>query len=259
MVLVPFPFSVKRKGKTMSMITTNEGRTVLKKADSMMVVPYVYNGSIGDYVVGNDVYDISAVIGDSITLEQSDGNTEAKYNEFKSSPLIENITDSKYAFTAQCLDLQDKVLKSLFGAMTTSNGSVAFNVGFVTLYALIRIRFSDSSLPDVVMPKVQLNSKLLIQQLKTRASQGNIAGTALPQNIAIWGNSSSNTVESFVMPSNNGTTYTPYTPVAFVPRSSLPFVRYYNGSVNYCLVNFATGAVNNSIAINEENGTWSVG
>ena len=167
----------------MALIETKYGRTVLKKAESMMVVPYVYDSTLNDYVLGEDVYDISAVIGDSIVIEQSDGSTTAKENEFVGSPLLEAVSGSKYEFTAQCIDLQDSVLKSMFGAMTVEgvNGAVAFNDDFVKIYALIRVRFKEESIPDVILPKVQMNSKLFINQLSSRMSQGNIAGTALPK------------------------------------------------------------------------------
>ena len=251
----------------MSLITTNDGRIVLKKAQSMMVVPYVYDQSVEDYILGGDVYDISAVIGDSITIEQSDGNTEAKYNEFKASPLIESVSGSKYNFTAQCLDLQNSVLQSLFGVMVghgyngAVNGAVAFNDDFVLLYALIRIRFEDASLPDVVMPKVQLNSKLFVQQLKTRASQGNIAGTALAHTVAV--DDMDNPAEGELLQFSsqaNGATYTPDTPVLFVPRGYDFFVYRNEAKLDdvYSRVNFNIGSVGNNIHINPSNGTWEV-
>ena len=251
----------------MSLITTNDGRIVLKKAQSMMAVPYVYDSTIGDYVLGSDVYDISAVIGDSITIEQSDGNTEAKYNEFKASPLIESVSGSKYNFTAQCLDLQNSVLQSLFGVMVgrgyngAVNGAVAFNDDFVLLYALIRISFEDASLPDVVMPKVQLNSKLFIQQLKTRASQGNIAGTALAHTVAVDDKLYPMVGELLQFSSQvNDETYTPYTPVLFVPRGYDFFVYRNEAKLDnvYSRINFGNGGVNNNIHIDPSNGTWQI-
>jgi hypothetical protein len=264
MVLVPFPFSVKERINKMSLITTNDGRIVLKKAASMMAVPYVYDQSVEDYVLGGDVYDISAVIGDSITIEQSDGNTEAKYNEFKASPLIESVSGSKYNFTAQCLDLQNSVLQSLFGVMVghgyngAVNGAAAFNDDFVQRYALVRIRFADASLPDVILPKVQLNSKLFIQQLKTRASQGNIAGTALALNCCIKDANTMNHLLQFSSP--QGTTYTPYTPVLFVPKGMTSM--YYRKEVNgkkhiYTTINFTNGNVSNETMVNPIEGTWA--
>lgn len=245
----------------MSLITTNDGRIVLKKAESMMAVPYVYDSTIGDYVLGSDVYDISAIIGDTITLEQSDGNTEAKYNEFKASPLIESVSGSKYTFTAQCLDLQNAVLKSVFGAMTadSNEGAVAFNDDFVRLYVLIRIRFSDPSIPDVILPKVQMNSKLFIQQLKTRTSQGNISGTAFAKTCAIQ--NGSNTALLLFSSIASGATYTPYTPVLFVPQNRVP-IFYYKKDTNtldyYSYINFSNGSVSNDVVVNPNDGSLPI-
>ena len=231
----------------MSLITTKNGRIVLKKAESMMLVPYVYDSTVGDYVLGSDVYDISAIIGDSITIEQSEGNTETKYNEFKASPLLEVVSGSKYAFTAQCIDLQNSVLKSVFGAMTVSNsnGVAAFNDDFVLIYALVRIRFKDTTLPDVYLPKVQLNSRLFINQLKTRLSQGNIAGTSYAMNVGVR-NAGGTALLPFSVPSNGGSTYTPYTPVFFAPRNRSPlfYKKHQSSTLDvYSSVNFSTGSV----------------
>ena len=246
----------------MSLITTNEGRIVLKKASSMMAVPYVYDSAVGDYVLGDDVYDISAIIGDSITLEQSDGNTEAKYNEFVGTPLIENTSGGKYSFTSQCIDLQDKVLQSLFGAMTVSgtSGAIAFNADYVELYALIRISFDDESLPIVVLPKVHLNSKLFIQQLRTRMSQGNIGGTAMPHNCGIE-NAAHNALLSFSSISSEPT-YTPFTPVLFVPRDSVPvfYCKKNNDTLDYySLVDFENGEASNILVKPSDGSVLSFG
>lgn len=230
----------------MSLITTNDGRIVLKKAESMMVVPYVYDSSVGDYVIGEDVYDISAVIGDSITIEQDDGETSTKNNEFVAAPLIECVYGAKYNFTAQCIDLQNAVLVSCFNVMTSegSSGAVAFNDDHTLLYALVRIRFRDESLPDVFIPKLQLNSKLLVNQLKTRLSQGNIAGTARSVFVAV-ADSGSTSALSFNVPTSGDTTYTPFTPVLFIPRGSEPLFFHHKGSGSsdyYSVVDFLNGS-----------------
>lgn len=239
----------------MSLITTNDGRIVFKKAQSMMAVPYVYDSTIGDYVLGSDVYDISAIIGDTITLEQSDGNTEAKYNEFVGTPLIENISGGKYEFKAECIDLQNNVLKSLFGVLTASGGAAAFNADYVEMYALIRVRFEDAALPNVVLPKVHLNSKLFIQQLRTRMSQGNISGTALPLNCAIENNGQT-ALSPFTSIYSSGT-YTPFTPVLFVPRGRVPlfYKKKQSDTLDtYSSINFTSGTVSD-VSVNPSNGS----
>lgn len=244
----------------MALIETKYGRTVLKKAESMMAVPYVYDSTLNDYVLGEDVYDISAVIGDSIVIEQSDGSTTTKENEFVGSPLLEAVSGSKYEFTAQCIDLQDSVLKSMFGAMTVEgvNGAVAFNDDFVKIYALIRVRFKEESLPDVILPKVQMNSKLFVNQLSSRMSQGNIAGTALPKKVAIEDSEDAEQLLQFSVPFDGTETYTPFTPLLFVPKQNTPIFFYRNDGTNdiYSVIDFETGSVtHNIVVVSENNGT----
>ena len=257
----------------MSLIKTDTGRTILKKAESVVLVPYTYDSGIDDYAVGSTMYDISAIIGDSIVLEQSEGTTEVKENEFVSSPLISAIAGSKYGFTAQCLDMQNSILKSIFGAMIGSgangavNGAVAFFDDFPLQYALIRIKFQKGT-PDLIMPKVQMNSRLFVQQLKTRAGQGNIAGTAMAHYIAVADSAASMKLLEFVAPNmgvrssgnpyanSSGTTYMPYTPVLFVPQGSHLFVQY-NGKI-FADLNFSNGSVSYNISVNYQLGTYSL-
>lgn len=245
----------------MSLITTSSGRIVLKKAASMMVVPYVYNSTIGDYVFGIYVYDLSAVIGDSITIEQSDGNTTTKENEFVASPLLECVSGGKYGFTAQCVDLQNAVLKSCFNAMTISdeNGAVAFQDDYTLLYALIRIRFEDTNLPDVFLPKVQMNSKLLISQLKTRLSQGNLSGTAKSVYVAIANNDGDHAL-SFANPVSGTGVYTPHTPILLVPQNKHPLFFYKKTATTdvYAFIDFNSGVVVPEYGINSSTGVITV-
>ena len=214
----------------MSLIETKTGRKFFKKASSMMLVPYVYDAEVADYVLGTDVYDISAVIGDSIVLEQEDGETEEKFNEFVRSPLVRNVTAGSYDFTAQCLDLQDKVLRALFGAYTASGangiveGVAAFHDDFILQYAMIRIQFSNSELSDIILPKVQMNSKMMLQQLKSRGSQGNVSGTALSRMVAVVDNHADTPMVVQFGASGMEPTYAPVTPVLFVARGNSAMV-----------------------------------
>lgn len=245
----------------MSLITTKDGRIVIKKADSLMVVPYVFDNSVGDYVLGSYVYDLSAIIGDSIVLEQKDGDVLTKSNEFKSDPLIECASGLRYSFTAQCIDLQNSVLKALFAAMTVSdlNGAAAFEPEYTLVYALIGIRFKGSDLPDVVLPKVKINSHLLISQLKTNVSQCNFSGVCLAKNVAIE-NLLRTKCEQFSVASSGGTTYTPLTPVLFVPQKKrfLVYKQYFDNTTDlYSYINFSNGSVRD-ITVNPSNGNLIV-
>ena len=244
----------------MSKITTKEGRTVFKDAESMLVMPYVYDSTEKDYILGSDIYDISAVIGDSIVIEQSEGDTKTKDNEFTSVPLLVNVSGGKYNFTAQCLDMQESVLRALFNASTANDGRggivegvAAFQSDIEPLFALIRLRFADRNLPDVIMPKVQLNSRLFIQQLHTRAGQGNIAGTALDYTVCIEDKDNMGHLLQFTNP----TTYVPSSPVIFVPRDYRALFAKTKGSSKFYEVNFDTG-VKTAVDVNSVYGTWVV-
>lgn len=257
----------------MSLIETKTGRKFLRKAESMMLVPYVYDDTDGveDYVLGSEVYDISAVIGDSIVLEQKDGDVDEKFNEFVQSPLVRNVTAGAYDFTAQCLDLQDKVLRALFGAYTASgtngvvNGVAALPDDYQLQYAMIRIRFHDINLSDVILPKVQMNSKLLLQQMKTRGSQGNVSGTALSQRVAVIDRDA---VSPMALQFGSGaageSTFVPVTPVLFVPRGYTPMVLHHrdendNDKYIFSTVNFTAGSVSHNRIVDKSDGSITIG
>lgn len=238
----------------MSYIKTNTGRKIFKKAESMLVMPYAYNSTLKDYILGDNIYDLSAIIGDSIVIEQSDGNTTTKENEFVASPVIQNVSGGKYGFTAQCLDLQNSVLKAVFNALTVSgvDGLAAFNDDYTPLYALIRISFAGDDVPDVILPKVQLNSKLFIQQLHTRAAQGNMSGTAFTYPVCVKNKDNAGYLLQFSSPN----TYVPHTPVLFLPKGQTPmFSKVGNDTVFYD-VNFATGA-KTQVYVDVSAGTWT--
>lgn len=255
----------------MSLIETKTGRRYFKNPESMILIPYVYDGTNGvkEYVLGQDMYDISAVIGDSIALEQKDGEYDEKFNEFVKAPLVQNITTGTYDFTAQCLDLQDNVLKSIFGAYTASNynsrpvaGVIAMPDDDVLRYALIRIRFKNSDMPDVILPKVQLNSKLLMQQMKTRGSQGNIGGVALPSMVTVDDKASSLLkVLGFNNSEGQMYSYAPSTPVLFVDRKQTPSFLHHRINASTCIfstVDFSNGTVQHNRNVNIPTGRYYI-
>lgn len=253
----------------MSLIETKTGRKFFKKASSMMLVPYVYDISLDDYVLGSDVYDISAVIGNSIMVEQKDGEVEDKFNEFVRSPLVRNVTAGSYDFTAQCLDLQDKVLRALFGVYTASgaNGVVegvsAFPDDYLLQYAMIRIQFKDSELSDIIFPKVQMNSKMLLQQMKTRGSKGNISGTALSREVAVIDKDAQDLSVLQFSPIVGQPTYTPFTPILFVPRDYTPMVLHHiddgdDDTHIFSTVDFTTGTVSHNYSVDISNGSYEI-
>lgn len=241
----------------MPIVETKTGRKLLRKAKQLLLLPYRFDSNLSQYVLGQTIYDLSAIIGDSITLEQQDGNTETKENEFTGEALVENVTSGKWKFSAQCLDLQNAVLKSLFAAYTNDSiNAAALRSDFTTIYALIVVRFFDASVPDVWMPKVQLNSRLLLQQMKSRGSQGNVSGTLFSTNVAIRG-TSANTLVPF-----DGDKYTPLTPLLFAPQGSSVLVLNHEADdeANFDLVKLNPGnndCCDHNYIVDGNNGTYT--
>lgn len=250
----------------MPIITTDSGRKVFRKAESLLVIPYVYNSTYNEYVLGNTAYDLSAIIGDSIVIEESDGDTQTKECEFYREPIVKNVTKGETNVTAQCLDLQNDVLKALFGAYYNDTiGAAAMRNDYTTMYALIRIRFSGASEPDVYLPQVLLNSKLFFQQLRTRGAQGNLAGTALSRTCSVVG-TSPNLVQ-FTDPTNGENTYQVDTPILFVPKGQTPLFLNHIDNTNQNMVfdevNDAAGdnddcCYHNRVVSNNNRGVYTI-
>ena len=126
-----------------------------------------------------DTYDITEVVADTTSIEQAENDSNVIEHEFSANPLFENITLGDKTFTCESIDLQDAVLKGLFGWKVLgpdgANG-VAAPTEYKHLYATIEMGFVNSE-DEIVLPKVLLNSRAVIASMKTDASRANITGT----------------------------------------------------------------------------------
>ena len=124
-----------------------------------------------------DTYDITEVVADTTSIEQAENDSNVLEHEFSANPLFENITLGDKTFTCESIDLQDAVLKGLFGwKALTSDGGVAAPTEYKHLYATIELGFVNS-VDEIVLPKVLLNSRAVIASMKTDASRATITGT----------------------------------------------------------------------------------
>lgn len=201
----------------MSLIQTNNNRITYRKAEHLEMIPYVYDGNYDDYVLGSVVYDLSAIIGDTITLSQDSNDISTKENEFTGAPIVKNVTAGNFNFSAKIIDFQSNVMKLIFGAMTASDGAVAMPSDFETIFALVHVRFKNSDTPDIVIPKLAINSKFMIEQLRSNVAQGTIEGTAMNMRIASFVGT---TLSQFVNAGETSVTNMPITPMVFVPRTN---------------------------------------
>ena len=126
-----------------------------------------------------ETYDITEVVADTTTVEQAENEANTLEHEFSSAPLYENIQLGDKTFACESIDLQNAVLKGLFGWVETKDGALVAPVAYKALYATIELGFVNSD-DAIVLPKVLLNSRAVIASMKTDASRANINGTCYP-------------------------------------------------------------------------------
>lgn len=150
---------------------TDTGKVVLANAAYIHVTPYVNEDTLGD-----TTYDIVDIVGDTLSFTPDDNTINAKESEFKDDPLFENIMLGKYQFAATCIDFQNIVMTEIYG-WEADGDDVYAPTGYKDKFALIEVGFKNEDV-IVVAPKVKLNSKATLANLKTGTSEGAIAGTA---------------------------------------------------------------------------------
>lgn len=150
---------------------TDSGRLVFSQAEYVHVTPYKNEDEIGEVT-----YDIVNIVGDTLSFTPDDNTVNAKESEFKDDPLFENITLGKYQFAGTCIDFQNKVMQAIYG-WHVDGDDVYAPTGYKDKYCVIEIGFKNEDV-IVVAPKVKLNSKATIANLKTGTGEGNLAGTA---------------------------------------------------------------------------------
>lgn len=124
-----------------------------------------------------DTYDITEVVADTTSVEQAENESNAIEHEFSNNPLFENVTLGDKTFACESIDLQNAVLKGLFGwVQIGSSDDMAAPSSYKHLYATVELGFTNTE-DEIVLPKVLLNSRAVIASMKTDASRANITGT----------------------------------------------------------------------------------
>lgn len=160
----------------MAKVTLAE-RTVFSNAAYVRVTPWV-KGEDDKLTVGKETYDITEVVADTISVEQAENDVNTIEHEFSSSPLYENIQLGDKTVALESIDLQNLVLKGLFGWTIEGDNAYA-PIAYTHLYAVVEIGFHSTE-DVIVLPKVLLNSHAVIASMKTDASRANISGTCYP-------------------------------------------------------------------------------
>lgn len=160
---------------------------------------------VGEEQLGEDIYDLVDIVADTTSVEQADNEVNAIDHEFTGSPLFENVSLGEKSFTTECIDLQNDVLKTMFGWATTEAGDAFAPTGYEDLYCKVELRFNSTD-DIMVLPKVKLNSRAVVASMKTDVSRANITGTCYPAYVTA-GTTTKNT-DMAIIAAANADTYT---------------------------------------------------
>ncbi len=167
----------------MAITKTDTGKIVLSNAEYIHLTTWESEDEVGKYT-----FSIKDIVGDTLNFTPEDNTANSIEGEFQDDPLHENIILGKYAFGADCIDFQNKILEAIFKWAKGASGAMYAPKGYKDIYATIEVGFRNEDVV-VIAPKVKLSSKATLASLKTSAAMGNLAGTAYSAAVAYNGDS----------------------------------------------------------------------
>lgn len=182
---------------------TLTGRRVFSNLKSMKFTPWTDESTPGT----GDVYDITNIVGDTTSIEQDDPEVNEIASEFTDAPLYENTSLGRKNFTCECIDMQNEVLKGLFGWETDEKGNVYAPAAYKPLYCKIELAFNTTN-DIIVLPKVKMNSKATLASMRTDVSRGTISGTCYTAKVKGSTDGPEKTTDMAIIAQANASVYT---------------------------------------------------
>lgn len=177
-------------------------RRVFSNLKSMKFTPWTDESTLGV-----DVYDITNIVGDTTSVEQDDPEVNEIASEFTDAPLYENTTLGNKNFTCECIDMQNEVLKGLFGWETDTEGNVYAPAAYKPLYCKVELAFNTTD-DIIVLPKVKMNSKATLASMRTDVSRGTISGTCYTAKVKGSSSGTPKTTDMAIIAKENASAYT---------------------------------------------------
>lgn len=152
----------------MAITKINSGQVRFQDATGIIFVPWE------DGEIGTDGYDIHDIVGDTVSLTQDDADRTEIPWEFGDDPLDENISLGNRNLTMQCLDFQNAIMTNIFGWEEDAAHDFTWAPAqYKELFCTILLQFDGKV---VVMPKVKMDSKTVLENLRTDIARGELSG-----------------------------------------------------------------------------------
>lgn len=169
------------------MATKNTGATAKKFIKPSYIVATLFKGTETDDTPLGDSFILQDVVEDTTSISQDDNDVNDIECETSDSPILSIVKLGKYQFAADVADTQKDLLVALMGFTvgTTATTKYFAPSQYKQLYAKIDVVFDEGeSMTAFVVPKVQLNSKMMLESLNSNIGRISLAGTAVEANVA---------------------------------------------------------------------------
>lgn len=132
-----------------------------------------------------DSYIFEHVLKDTVSMQQDDNDTTTIDNEVSDEPIKEIVRLGKWNVAATIEDVQKDLLINMCGFVASSDGKKIFApASYTERFAKIAVALDGGvdtggkqKLVAFVMPKVQLNTKMILESLSTSMAGFSLAGT----------------------------------------------------------------------------------
>ena len=148
-------------------------------------VKYLVATLLGSDGTEGDSYIFEHVLKDTVSMQQDDNDTTTIDNEVSDEPIKEIVRLGKWNVAATIEDVQKDLLVNMCGFTASTDGKKIFApASYTERFAKIAVALDggiDSGgkqkLVAFVMPKVQLNTKMILESLSTSMAGFSLAGT----------------------------------------------------------------------------------
>ena len=167
----------------MTVKKTGASARIISKPKAIVATVLTNNGGV---LTKGDTYIFEHILRDSTKFSQDDANKETVPNELSDTPIKEVTTDGSRKFETTVEDIQPDLVCAMCGFVANENKTKIYApAGYKELYAEIAVVLDggDGKLVAQIAPKVQLNSKLILESLSSSVAGFTLAGTAQNTNV----------------------------------------------------------------------------
>ena len=133
-----------------------------------------------------DNFIFDEVVRDTTTISQDDNDSTTIENEFSDDPILDIVSLGKFQFAAEVADIQTEILKNFANYTYDSTAKKLFApAAYQKTYVKIDLVFKTGTDTDgsdkymsICIPKLQLNSRLMVESMNSNIARLNLAGTA---------------------------------------------------------------------------------